>query len=299
MQPRKAVIPAAGIGTRLLPATKSQPKEMLPVGRKPTIQYVIEEICAAGIKEILIITSQQKRAIEDHFDLDLALAERLARDQKSLEVLGHVELDIELFYTRQSNPTGLADAIGKAEHFVGNEPFIVCLGDSIIQSESPGCILKRLIDAFMTNQAGAAILFETVDRQSVVKYGIASPKGEVGPIFEIQDLIEKPRVEEAPSNLAIAARYVFSPDIFDYIRQTPPGRSGEIQITDSMRLLLQGGHRVWGVQLGANEKRYDIGNYRSYFEAFFSFSLADAEFGKAFREYAEKMLQQFDTSTHP
>ena len=210
-QPGKAVIPAAGIGTRLLPATKSQPKEMLPVGRKPTIQYIVEEIYAAGINKILIITSQQKGAIEDHFDLDIALTDRLAKEKKSLEPLEHLELDIELFYTRQSNPTGLADAIGKAEHFVGDEPFIVCLGDAIIQSKSPGSVLKRLIDTFTVKGASAAILFEKVDRQSVQKYGIAAPKGERGAIFEIEDLIEKPSVEDAPSELAIAGRYVFPP----------------------------------------------------------------------------------------
>jgi UTP--glucose-1-phosphate uridylyltransferase len=290
-QPGKAVIPAAGIGTCLLPATKSQPKEMLPVGRKPTIQYIVEEIYAAGINKILIITSQQKGAIEDHFDLDIALTDRLAKEKKSLEPLEHLELDIELFYTRQSNPTGLADAIGKAEHFVGDEPFIVCLGDAIIQSKSPGSVLKRLIDTFTVKGASAAILFEKVDRQSVQKYGIAAPKGERGAIFEIEDLIEKPSVEDAPSELAIAGRYVFSADIFDYIRQTPPGRGNEIQITDSIRLMLQAGRPVWGSQLGADEKRYDIGNYRSYFEAFFSFALADEEFGQVFRQYAENVLR--------
>lgn len=289
-QPRKAVIPAAGIGTRLLPATKSQPKEMLPVGRKPTIQYVVEEIYGAGIKEILIVTSQQKRAIEDHFDPDTALIARLERDKKSIESLEHTGRDLELFYTRQSNPTGLADAIGKAEHFVGAEPFIVCLGDSIIQSQAIGSVLERLIEAFTANHASAAILFQTVDRQSVVKYGIASLKGQANSVFEVQDLIEKPRVEEATSNLAITARYIFSPEIFDYIRQTPPGKGGEIQITDSIRLMLQAGHRVWGVKLEPGEKRYDVGNFPSYFEAFFSFSLADKEFGQVFRQYAEKML---------
>ncbi|MFB3040772.1 MAG: UTP--glucose-1-phosphate uridylyltransferase [Candidatus Poribacteria bacterium] len=283
---RKAVIPAAGIGTRLLPATKSVPKEMLPVGRKPTIQYIIEEICAAGIEQILIITSQHKRTIEDHFDLD-----QLVNDEKLLEHLG----DVKLFYTRQSNPKGLADAIGKAEHFVGDEPFVVCLGDAIIQSQSPGSVLRRLIEAFTIKRASATILFQRVDQQSVSRYGIAQPKSRgdtsTAPAFEIQDLIEKPSIEEAPSNLAVTARYVFTPELFDYIRQTPPGRGGEIQITDSIRLMLQAGHSVWGVQLGEGEKRYDIGNYRSYFEAFFRFSLADEEFGQDFRQYAEQMLR--------
>ena len=263
---------------------------MLPVGRKPAIQYVVEEIYGAGIKQILIVTSEQKRAIEDHFDPDTALMTRLKQDGKSIGTLAHVGRDLELFYVRQSNPTGLADAIGKAEHFVGDEPFVVCLGDAIIHSQTHGATLARLIDAFVTNQARAAILFQKVDRQSVVKYGIAAPKGEVGPVFEIENLVEKPSVEEAPSNLAITARYVFSPEIFDYIRQTPPGRGNEIQITDSIRLMLNAGQPVWGVQLEADEKRYDVGNFRSYFEAFFSFSLADPEFGKYFKDYAQRML---------
>ena len=291
-RPKKAVIPAAGIGTRLLPATKSQPKEMLPVGRKPTIQYVVEEIYGAGIKEVLIVTSELKRAIEDHFDPDTALMARLARDNKSISPLQHVGLDLELFYTRQSNPTGLADAIGQAEHFVGDEPFIVCLGDAIIASQTPGHVLKRLMDAFTANGASGVILFQTVEREAVSRYGIAAPKGEPGDVFEIEDLVEKPSVEEAPSRLAITARYVFSPEIFDYIRQTPPGQGGEVQITDSIRLMLKAGRKVFGVRLEDGEKRYDVGNFRSYFEAFFHFSLADKEFGEAFRAHAKRVLNE-------
>ncbi len=290
-QLRKAVIPAAGMGTRLRPATKSQPKEMLPVGRKPTIQYIVEEICAIGIQQVLIITSEQKRAIEDHFDSDIGHLDWGADTQKSVSAPESVGLNVELFYTRQSNPTGLADAVGKAEHFVGDEPFIVCLGDALIQSQTPGSVLRNMIETFTNKGASATLLFETVPPQAVNRYGIARPKGEVDAIFELQDLIEKPRVEEAPSHLAVAARYVFSPEIFDYIRQTPPGSGNEIQLTDSIRLMLQAGHGVWGVKLGAGEKRYDIGNFRNYFEAFFDFALADEEFGQVFREYAEHALR--------
>lgn len=282
---KKAVIPAAGIGTRLRPATKAQPKEMLPVGRKPTIQYIVEEIYAAGIQQVLIITSDQKRAIEDHFDPDI-------EDEKSVTASESISANVELFYTRQSNPTGLADAVGKAAHFVGDEPFIVCLGDALIQSQSPGSVLKRMIQTFTSKQASATLLFETVNPNAVNRYGIARPKGEVDAVFELQDLIEKPRVEEAPSHLAVAARYVFSPEIFDYIRQTAPGSGNEIQLTDSIRLMLQAGHRVWGVQLGAGEKRYDIGNFRNYFEALFDFALADEEFGQVFREYVQQALRR-------
>ena len=278
MQIHKAVIPAAGLGTRLLPATKSQPKEMLPVGRKPTIQYVIEELYAVGIKHILIITSGQKRAIEDHFDIDVVLTNRLKRENKSLNVLNHVELDIQLFYIRQKMLTGLGDAIGLAEHFVNDEPFIVALGDSIIKSEHPGSLLKRLMNTHLAHDAGATIAFREVERENVVKYGIAIPKrgsstlasatvqpfrAEPGAEFELRDIVEKPAIESAPSNLAVAARYVFSSDIFAYIKKTPPGTGGEIQITDSIRLMLQNGHPVWGVRLSEYEVRYDIGNFQS------------------------------------
>ena len=288
--PRKAVIPAAGIGTRLLPATKSQPKEMLPVGRCPVIQYVVEEVRAAGINQILIITNQQKRAIEDHFDYDSHLLDSLYQTGKSAQEVEDIGKDIEFFYVRQGNPKGLADAIGKAEAFVNEEPFVVCLGDSIIESNPTGEMLKKLIDTYQAEKADISILFEEVDPESVVKYGIAKPKNQIGTIFEIDDLIEKPSIEEAPSNLAIAARYVFSPEIFEFIKKTKPGRNNEIQITDSIRLMLHQGKRGFGVRLSSDEKRYDIGNYKSYFEAFFRFSLTDAEFGDEFRKYAKSQL---------
>ena len=280
-RPRKAVIPAAGSGTRLLPATKSQAKEMLLVGRKPVIQHVAEEIQGAGINKILIVTNQKKRALEDHFDPHL----------NHFSQLQEIDNDIEFFYTRQSHPKGLADAISKAETFVNNEPFVVCLGDSIIQSKPKSNVLDSLIETYMRNQANASILFEEVALESVVKYGIAAPDFEQGLTFSIADIVEKPSVDKAPSNLAVAARYVFSPEIFDYIRQTKPGRNNEIQITDSIRLALQNQGRVFGLKLDHGEKRFDIGNYRAYFEAFFRFSLADPEFGSEFREYAKKMLE--------
>ena len=288
--PRKAVIPAAGIGTRLLPATKSQPKEMLPVGRCPVIQYVVEEVRAAGINQILIITNQQKRAIEDHFDYDPHLLDSLSQTGKSTQEVEDIGKDIEIFYVRQGAPKGLADAIGKAEAFVNEEPFVVCLGDSIIESNPTGDMLKKLIDIYQAEKADISILFEEVAPESVVKYGIAKLKNQIGTIFEIADLIEKPTIEESPSNLAIAARYVFSPEIFEFIKKTKPGRNDEIQITDSIRLMLDQGKRGFGVRLSSDEKRYDIGNYKSYFEAFFRFSLTDTEFGGEFRKYAKSQL---------
>lgn len=287
---RKAVIPAAGVGTRLLPATKSQPKEMLPVGRKPTIQYVVEEIHAAGIKEVLIITSQQKRAIEDHFDYDPSLVEWLQRSGKPLEPINHLEMNVRLFYTRQSVPKGLADAIRMAEGFVGDEHFVVCLGDSIIYSDRPGSLLRRMMEAHREKGAEATIAFETVEREEVSRYGIAKPKGEMDDLFWVEDLVEKPSWEEAPSNLAVAARYIFSPRIFEFIEKTEPGKGGELQITDSIRLMLRAGLPVLGVRLGEGEKRYDIGNFQSYFEAFFDFSLSDPELGERFKQYVLRRL---------
>ncbi|MBM3213581.1 hypothetical protein FJZ36_01475 [Candidatus Poribacteria bacterium] len=288
----KAVIPAAGTGTRLLPATKSQPKEMLPVGRKPVIQYVVEELAAAAVGKVLVITSQQKRAIEDHFDIDSVQMDRLARGQKSLDVMNHLSIDVQMFYTRQSVPKGLADAIGLAEHFVGDDPFLVSLGDSILRSSEPGGVLKRLIETHAQQRPAATIVFETVPREQVIHYGIAQPKNGAGEVFEVADLIEKPSIDEAPSDLAVAARYLLDPVIFDYIRRTPPGRGGEIQITDSMRLMLQDGLRVWGVRLGPDERRLDIGNYASYYEAFLEMALddPDPDVRASFEVYVRKRL---------
>jgi UTP--glucose-1-phosphate uridylyltransferase len=280
-QIRKAVIPAAGFGTRLLPATKSQPKEMLPVGRKPVIQYVVEEIAAADINQVLVVTSQQKRAIEDHFDIN-------GSSSHGLEDV----LRCQMHYTRQSVPKGLADAIAHAEGFVAGEPFVVSLGDSLIRSEAPGSILSRLVATHVAENAAATILFENVAPEDVVNYGIAQPAGEPGKQFAIADLVEKPSVENAPSTLAVAGRYVFSPVVFDYIRRTKPGRGGEIQITDTMRLMLQDGLPLWGVQMSGGEHRLDIGNYRSYFRAFLEMALMDPEFGPEFAEFARERLAE-------
>lgn len=288
----KAVIPAAGLGTRLLPATKSQPKEMLPVGRKPTIQYVVEELEAAGINQILIITGQKKRAIEDHFDRDNDLIRWLEEkgSHDLIEALKHEESKVQLFYTRQSEQLGTAHAIGLAENFVDDDPFVVCLGDSIIKCDKPGDFLKRLIDTHERRNASVTIAFQEVKREEVIKYGIAVPDSNrsEGPEFRLRGLVEKPDVDKAPSNLAISARYIFGPEIFDAIRETPlKGR--EYQITDSIRLLMDS-HEVWGLKLGPGEKRFDVGGFDSYFEAFLTFALEDEEAGKAFRKYATQLL---------
>ncbi len=291
----KAVIPAAGLGTRMLPATKSQPKEMLPIGRKPTIQYVVEELEAAGIRQILIITGQKKRAIEDHFDRDMDLM-RCLEEKGSfdlIETLEYEEHDMQMFYTRQSEQKGTAHAIRLAESFVNGEPFVVCLGDAIIKSTEPASLLKRLIETHERRKSSVTIAFREVARENVVKYGIAAPDCELdyGSEFKLCGLIEKPTIEEAQSNLAISARYVFSAEIFDAIRNTPLNK-GEYQITDSIRLMMDK-NEVWGVRLAPDEVRFDVGSFRAYFETSLTFAFEDEEFGEDIRNYATKLLDAY------
>lgn len=283
----KCVIPAAGLGTRLRPATKIQPKEMLPVGRKPTIQYVVEEAVAAGLKSILIITGRTKRAIADHFDLDFLTGKPLEGE------LDYERLGVKFFFVRQAQQTGLADAVSHAEAFVGDEPFVICLGDTIIGEPEPAHLLRRLMDTHVRRGAVATVAAERVRPQDVSKYGILAPQGRVGAEFQLADLIEKPAPDQAPSRLAIASRYVFNPGIFAAIRTVkanPPGKGGEYQLTDAMRLLLHNGDNMWAVRLTGDEKRYDIGNYESYFKAFVELALADPEFGAAVRKHVRRLL---------
>jgi UTP--glucose-1-phosphate uridylyltransferase len=286
-----AVVPVAGLGTRLLPATKSQPKEMLPVGRKPVVQYVVEELTRMGMQRLLFITGPGKTSIENHFDLNGELIQVLRETGKE-ELLAELEFErapVQYFYTRQRQLLGLGHAISCAQPFVGNQPFVVALGDSIIGMHAQSDIVQRMTRCFVDKQAAAVIAFEEVPAAEVYRYGIARPKSD-GDIFEIADLIEKPSVEEAPSNLAIAARYVLAPAIFEAIRHTRPGKGGEVQITDAIRILMQGGGKVYGVCLRGDERRYDIGNFQAYFRAFVEFALADAKEGPALRQHLEAIL---------
>jgi UTP--glucose-1-phosphate uridylyltransferase len=287
---RKAVIPVAGLGTRLLPATKSQPKEMLPVGRKPVVQYVVEELERAAARDICLVTGRGKRAIEDHFDRDEALTSYLTASGHGalLEELAFEQLPIRLFYTRQAVPRGLGDAILHAEEFVGAEPFIVALGDTIIRSHESQELVQRLAQVHVKQSAAATIAVEEVDADDVYRYGIVSPAGE-GEAFPITDLVEKPSRETAPSRLAIAARYVFSPSIFEAIRRTQPDRQGDIQLTDAIRVLLAQGQPVWAVRLRPGERRYDIGNFETYFKAFIDFAADDEKYGHAVRHYIHQL----------
>ncbi len=293
----KAVIPVAGWGTRLLPATKSQPKEMLPVGRRPVVQYVVEEMERAGLKQILFITGRKKTAIEDHFDHDPELARMLsaAGNYALLDELKYTETDARFFYTRQSTPIGLADAVKHAREFVGDEDFVVALGDSIIKTADDSSFLERMLRLHCESGAACTVAVEEVDPSDAFRYGIVKPKGSGSPgrFFELDDLVEKPRSGTAPSNLAIAARYVFSPVIFDAIERTAPDRKGELQLTDSIALLVRLGYKVCAMQLREGERRYDIGNFESYFRAFIDFAIADEKYGYLVRQYLKRRLREF------
>ncbi len=294
-----AVVPVAGLGTRLLPLTKSQPKEMLAVGRKPVAQYVTEELANSGIRKLLFITGPGKASIENHFDIDSELTEYLRRTgrEEELAELDFERQDMEYFYTRQRRQLGLGHAVLCAKPLVGEQPFVVALGDSMIGRHAQSGIVRRMIDAFerdrQPNEERIVVAFEEVPREEVRRYGIAIPGGD-GEVFPLKGLIEKPSVDEAPSTLAVAARYVFSPGIFRYLEKTKPGRGGEIQLTDAMDAMIKDGAKGIGIRLSEEERRFDIGNFESYFEAFTEFALADERHGAALRRHVRKLLEQFD-----
>jgi len=287
-----AVVPVAGRGTRLLPLTKSQPKEMLPVGRKPVVQYVVEELARCGIGRLLFVTGPGKTAIENHFDIDVELIDYLRETGKEelLEELAFERADLQYFYTRQRRQLGLGHAVLCAEPVVGRQCFVVALGDSIIGLHAQSMVVGQMVNQFEARHADAVIAFEEVPRDEVFRYGIASPRNSGGDVFELEDLVEKPDPGDAPSNLAVAARYVFSAAIFDYLRRTPPGKGEEIQLTDAIRMLIRDGGKVLGVRLAGGERRFDIGNFESYFEAFLEFALADPHGGGALRALARKLI---------
>lgn len=293
----KVVVPVAGMGTRLLPATKSQPKEMLPVGRKPVVQYVVEELVAAGLTQILLVTGRKKTAIEDHFDPDPELVQALSTGggYALLEELRYTETAATFFYTRQSVPRGLADAVSKAKDFAGDDHFVVALGDSIIRNRDGSSLVQDMIAIHLRSGAACTVAVEEVDPTEVYRYGIVQPVAgaELDADFQVADLVEKPRVGAAPSTLAIAGRYVFSPAIFEAISRTAPDRNGELQLTDSIRLLLHLGHQVRAVRLRPGQRRYDIGNFESYFRAFIDFALADEKYGYMVRQYLKRKAREF------
>ncbi|NPV91559.1 MAG: UTP--glucose-1-phosphate uridylyltransferase GalU [Firmicutes bacterium] len=290
---RKAVIPAAGLGTRFLPATKAQPKEMLPVVDKPSIQYIVEEAVASGIEDIIIITGRGKRAIEDHFDKSYELESILESKQEyeRLNVIRDIVNLVEIHYIRQREAKGLGDAVYCARKFVGDEPFAVLLGDDIVVSETP--CLKQLIDVYDV-YGGTVVGVQSVSRDEVNRYGIVEPDGNNGikepdqaRLHKVKDLVEKPSREEAPSNIAILGRYIIQPEVFDFLEQQVPGAGGEIQLTDALRRLAQVGP-VYAYDFEG--KRYDIGTKIGYLQATVEMALMREDLGLEFKEYLLGLL---------
>ncbi|MDZ7335053.1 MAG: UTP--glucose-1-phosphate uridylyltransferase GalU [candidate division KSB1 bacterium] len=278
---RKAVIPAAGLGTRFLPATKAQPKEMLPIIDTPTIQYVVQEAVDSGIDDILIISGKGKRAIEDHFDRNFELEARLGNnnDRTLYNEIRHIADMANIHFIRQKELNGLGDAIYQARLHTGNEPFAVLLGDTIVDSVIP--VTQQLIDVY--NQFRATIIaVEPVPSEKVSRYGIIGGKMLSDSIWEVTELVEKPDPERSPSNLAIAGRYILTPEIYKAIEQTPPGKNNEIQLTDAMRLMLRRENIYANIIEG---KRYDIGNKLDYLKTTVEFALKRKEFAAEFRKF--------------
>lgn len=286
-QIRKAVIPAAGLGTRFLPATKACPKEMLPIVDKPTIQYIIEEALASGITDILIISGRTKRAIEDHFDRAPELEENLAEHGKE-ELLKMVQEigDINIHFVRQKEPLGLGHAILCAKRFVGYEPFAVLLGDDVVHNDEYPC-LKQLIDVYSAT-GGSVLGCQTVPQEKVSAYGIVdSVPTDNERIFKVKDMVEKPAVEEAPSRLAVLGRYVITPEIFRILDNTEPGRGGEIQLTDALKVLARQQDMYAYDFIG---RRYDVGDKQGYLEAQVEYALRREDLAEKFREYLKGLV---------
>lgn len=278
---RKAVIPAAGLGTRFLPATKAQPKEMLPIIDTPTIQYVVQEAVDSGIDDILIISGKGKRAIEDHFDRNFELEARLGNNNERTlyNEIRHIADMANIHFIRQKELNGLGDAIYQARLHTGNEPFAVLLGDTIVDSVIP--VTQQLIDVY--NQFRATIIaVEPVPSEKISRYGIIGGKMLSDSIWEVTELVEKPDPERSPSNLAIAGRYILTPEIYKAIEQTPPGKNNEIQLTDAMRLMLRRANIYANIIEG---KRYDIGNKLDYLKTTVEFALKRKEFAAEFRKF--------------
>lgn len=287
---RKAIIPAAGLGTRFLPATKAQPKEMLPIVDKPTIQYIIEEAVASGIEDIIIVTGRGKRAIEDHFDKSYELEETLAKKEKwdQLKEVQSISDLANIHYIRQKEPKGLGHAIACASRFVGDETFAVLLGDDIVHSPRKPA-LEQLIDVYERYNS-SVIGVQQVPIEDVSKYGIISSNEEIEKnVFRIHDLIEKPEREQAPSNYAIMGRYILKPEIFNNLDRVAPGTGGEIQLTDAIKLLNDQQHVL---ACNFEGKRYDVGDKFGFIKATIEFALKNHELRRDLLHYLETILSK-------
>lgn len=283
MRVKKAIIPAAGLGTRFLPATKAQPKEMLPIVDKPTIQFIIEEAIASGIEEILIITGRNKKCIEDHFDKSIELEMELEKSGKSelLELVRDISDMVDIHYIRQKEPKGLGHAIYCAKTFVGNEPFAVMLGDDVVDSEVP--CLKQLIDCY--SEYNTSILgVQEVPEDEVSKYGIINGRFIEDRVYKVNNLVEKPSPDEAPSNIAILGRYIITPEIFTHIENTPPGKGGEIQLTDALKSLIT---KEVMYAYKFEGRRYDVGDKLGFLQATTEYALKKPELRDEYIKYLE------------
>ena len=281
MRVKKAIIPAAGLGTRFLPATKSQPKEMLPIVDKPTIQYIIEEAVASGIEEILIITGRNKRAIEDHFDKSIELELQLEQTGKDevLKMVRDISNMVNIYYIRQKEPKGLGHAINCAKTFVGNEPFAVMLGDDVVDSEVP--CLKQIMECYDEHQT-SIVGVQKVPFNQVSKYGIVNGTHISDRVYKVSDVIEKPKESEAPSNIAILGRYIITPRIFDILENTKPGNGGEIQLTDALKTLISEEDMY---AYNFEGRRYDVGDKEGFLEATVEYALKRDDLKETFMNY--------------
>ncbi|MEI8205732.1 MAG: UTP--glucose-1-phosphate uridylyltransferase GalU [Kiritimatiellales bacterium] len=283
---RKAVIPAAGFGSRFLPATKSQPKEMLPVVDKPTIHYVVEEAVASGITDILMVIGKSKRSIEEYFDRNFELEAELEAKHKTdlLAEVRKISSLANIYFVWQKELKGLGDAVSYARSHVGNEPFALLLGDTILHSDSGRPVTKQLIDVY--NQKNASVVsLEEVPKEKVSRYGVMAGEQEEGRLYRVRDLVEKPEPGTEPSRLAFAGRYVFTPEIFDYLVETTPGKNNEIQLTDAMRKMVQE-RPMYGWQIDG--RRYDIGNKLDYIKTNIEFALKREDLREKLSEYIKE-----------
>ena len=293
---RKAVIPAAGLGTRVLPATKAQPKEMLVIVDKPALQYLVEELLAAGIEEILIITGRNKGSIENHFDYSYELERTLEENGKKdlLKVVNHISEMSNIYYVRQKKPLGLGHAISCAEAFVGDEPFVVLLGDDIIYTDKEKGqlpVTKQLVEKYKELQGGTILGVQEVPHKNVSKYGIIKPLKKIDEkTVAVEDFIEKPSVDEAPSNLAALGRYVLEPEIFSYLKNTKPGKGGEIQLTDAILTMKNNGEKLYAYNFDG--LRYDTGDKFGMFVANVEFGLRHEELKDKVKEYLKNLVDK-------
>lgn len=286
---RKAIIPAAGLGTRFLPATKAMPKEMLPIVDKPTIQYIVEEAIASGIEDIIIVTGKGKRAIEDHFDIAFEL-EHMLQDKGKYDLLEEVRRSshVEIHYIRQKEAKGLGHAVWCARNFIGDEPFAVLLGDDIVQAEVP--CTRQLIKQY--ELSGKSVIgVQTVDIDQTHRYGIVDPSDSFGRLYEVSRFVEKPRPGEAPSNLAIMGRYILTPEIFEYLEKQEIGAGGEIQLTDAIQMLNQaedGGVLAYDFE----GKRYDVGEKQGFIMTMVEFALERKELRHTLLTALEELIKR-------